>query len=193
MPEFAETFFARDRAAWRAWLAAHHADRRELWLLLAKKHTGEASATYDEAVEEALCFGWIDGKTARYDDRRQAIRFTPRKPKSMWSETNKARVKKLVAEGRMTEAGLALVAAAKASGEWQRAAERERTDVVPDDLAAALARNRKAHDAFAAFAPGYRKLYIAWVQDAKRPETRQRRVRTVVERSAAGRKPGIDL
>jgi uncharacterized protein YdeI (YjbR/CyaY-like superfamily) len=187
-----ETFFARDRETWRSWLAENHTSKTEIWLVLFKKHVDEPCISYDAAVEEALCFGWIDGKLRRIDDRKHQIRFTPRKPRSIWSESNKKRVKQLTAEGRMTEAGLALVREAKKSGAWKRASEK-RTETVPPDLEAALARNKRAKKNFESFAPGYRRSYIAWVLDAKREVTRQRRIREVVKRSAQNKRPGIDM
>ena len=187
------TFSPRSRQAWRAWLARHHASERAVWLILLKRHVPKPGVTLGEAVEEALCFGWIDGKIRRIDDERHMLRFTPRQPGSVWSESNKARVGRLTAQGRMTAAGLRLVAAGKKSGEWQKARVRERTTMVPRDLAAALAGNAVARSCFEGFAASYRKLYIAWVEDAKRPETRQRRIATVVARSARGQKPGIDM
>ena len=134
----ADTFFAPDRAAWREWLAAHHAERTQVWLLLHKKHVEEPSVRYDEAVEEALCWGWIDGLTNRWDERSYAVRFTPRKPGSVWSESNVARVARMIAEGRMTPAGMALIEEAKRRGTWDQAAS-GRLDVTPPDLEAALA------------------------------------------------------
>ncbi len=187
------TFFARSREVWRGWLARHHASDRVVWLILLKKHVRKPCVKLGEAVEEALCFGWIDGKLRRIDDERHAVRFTPRQPGSVWSAVNKARVRRLTAQGRMTEAGRRLVAAGKKSGQWQKARVRERTTAVPEDLAAALARNASARSLFEGFAPSYRKLYVAWVEDAKRPETRRRRIATVVARAAQGRKPGIDM
>jgi uncharacterized protein YdeI (YjbR/CyaY-like superfamily) len=190
MPEITKTFFAVDRQRWRDWLARHHASRTEIWLLLNKKHVGEPCVSYDEAVEEALCFGWIDGLVKRVDERQYAIRFTPRKPRSVWSESNKRRVKRLIRAGRMTAAGLALVQAAKDSGEWDRATQRERTTEVPADLEAALRRNGRARQNFHGLAPSHRKMYIAWIVDAKREKTRQRRIREVVARAARNLKPG---
>jgi uncharacterized protein YdeI (YjbR/CyaY-like superfamily) len=114
--EITETFFAPDRATWRAWLEANHARAGEIWLVFLKKHVGEPCVTLDEAVEEALCFGWIDGHLRRIDERSHALRFTPRKPTSQWSAGNKERVERLTREGRMAPAGLALVAVAKTSG-----------------------------------------------------------------------------
>jgi len=188
-----ETFFAADRRAWRAWLAAHHALKKEIWLVLFKKHVNKECIDYEAAVEEALCFGWIDGKTKRVDDERHMFRFTPRNPKSIWSESNKRRARKLIKEGRMTDAGLALIKAAKKSGQWQKAYERENMEVVPLDLEAALARSEKARENFHQFAPSYRKLYIAWIIDAKREETRRQRIQKVVRRARENKKPGIDM
>ena len=187
------TFFARDRRTWRAWLERHHASRREIWLLFYKKHTGKSCVTLGEAVEEALCFGWIDGKLRRVDDQRHLLRFTPRRPGSVWAESNKARVRRLTAEGRMTEAGLRLVDAAKKSGQWRVATERERSARMPRDLARALDDKPQARRFFENLAPSYRKMYVGWVLAAKREETRQRRIRTVVDRALRGLKPGIDL
>ncbi len=133
-----DTFFAADRAAWREWLERHHAARTQVWLLLHKKHVEEPSVRYDEAVEEALCWGWIDGLTKRWDERSYAVRFTPRKPGSVWSESNVERVTRMIAEGRMTPAGQALVDEAKRRGTWDEAAS-GRLDVTPPDLEAALA------------------------------------------------------
>jgi uncharacterized protein YdeI (YjbR/CyaY-like superfamily) len=115
-----DPFFAADRAAWREWLAVHHGSASVVWLLLHKKHVGEPSVTYDEAVEEALCWGWIDGRANRWDELSYALRFTPRKPGSVWSESNVVRVERMIAEGRMTPAGQALVDEDKRRGTWKR-------------------------------------------------------------------------
>jgi len=118
MREITETFFAPDRATWRAWLEANHERATEIWLVFLKKHVGEPCVTLEQAVEEALCSGWIDGRLRRIDERSHALRFSPRKPTSRWSASNKERAERLTREGRMAPAGLALVAAAKASGAW---------------------------------------------------------------------------
>ena len=185
----ADTFFAADRAAWRTWLAAHHGSATVVWLLLHKKHVDEPSVRYDEAVEEALCWGWIDGLTSRWDGRSYAVRFTPRKPGSVWSESNVARVERMIAEGRMTPAGQALVDEARRRGTWQEAAS-GRLEVTPPDLEAALAAEPAASDRWTAWAPSYRRQYMYWVLDAKRAETRKRRVAEVVRRASAGLRPG---
>ena len=185
----ADTFFASDRAAWRAWLAEHYGSDTVVWLLLHKKHVDEPSVSYDEAVEEALCWGWIDGLTNRWDERSYAVRFTPRKPGSVWSESNVARVGKMTAEGRMTPAGQALVDQARRRGTWDEAAS-GRLDVTPPDLAAALAADLAAAARWRAWAPSHRRQYSYWILDAKRPETRTRRVAETVRRAAAGLRPG---
>ena len=138
MKAITETFFAADREAWRAWLAAHHAERGEIWLVFLKKHVGEPCVTLDEAVEEALCFGWVDSLLRRIDERSHALRFTPRKATSQWSPSNKQRVERLVAAGRMMPAGVAAVEVAKANGAWDDLASRM-VDVTPDGLERALA------------------------------------------------------
>ncbi len=184
-----DTFFAVDRAAWRAWLERHHAARTQVWLLLHKKHVDEPSVRYDEAVEEALCWGWIDGLTKRWDERSYAVRFTPRKPGSVWSESNVERVTRMIAEGRMTPAGQALVDEAKRRGTWDEAAS-GRLDVTPPDLEAALAGVPAAAARWHEWPATPRRMYVYWVLDAKRPETRARRVAETVRRTAAGIRPG---
>jgi uncharacterized protein YdeI (YjbR/CyaY-like superfamily) len=191
-PDVSETFQAPDREAWRAWLAQHHASRDEVWLLMYKKHVDRPCVTLEEAVEEALCFGWIDGKLYRVDDEKHVLRFTPRRPGSVWSKTNKERVARLEAAGLMTAAGRAAVAAAKRSGQWRRADERERVGAPPADLEKALRGDARARACWGTLAPSHKKTYIHWILDAKRAETRERRVAETVRRLAAGRRPGID-
>jgi len=192
MPEITETFFAADRKTWRAWLKRHHRNKGEIWLLFYKKHTGRECVSYPHAVEEALCFGWIDGILKRIDGEKHVVRFTPRRPGSRWSECNKERVGRMRREGRMTPSGQALVDAAVKSGEWARRREYQGEGVSIPDLDEALEANPAARKNFAGFPPSARKMYRAWILDAKREATRRRRIASVVERAAAGRKPGID-
>jgi uncharacterized protein YdeI (YjbR/CyaY-like superfamily) len=184
-----DIFFAEDSAAWRQWLAAHHQTRTQVWLLLHKKHVQEPSVGYDAAVEEALCWGWIDGLTNAWDERSYAVRFTPRKPASVWSESNVTRAERLIAAGRMTPAGMALVDEAKRRGTWDDATS-GRFDVTPPDLEAALYGVPAAAARWEEWAPSVRRQYNYWVLDGKRSETRARRIADVVRRAAAGLRPG---
>ncbi len=187
MPTIGETLRPRTRAAWRAWLD-RHAGAREIWLLLAKKHVAGRWLTYEEALDEALCVGWIDGLVKRFDADFRAVRFTPRKRDSVWSEANKRRVRRLVREGRMAPAGLALVAHAKRSGEWAEARRRDDPTRVPPDLSRALAAEPAARAYFDALPPFYRKMVLHWVTEAKRPDTRARRVAELASDCARGRR-----
>ncbi|MBX9625924.1 MAG: YdeI/OmpD-associated family protein [Gemmataceae bacterium] len=163
------------RAAWRAWLKAHHARADGVWLISWKKAAGKPRFEYAEAVEEALCFGWVDSLPRKLDADRSMLWFAPRKPGTGWSAANKERVGRLVAAGRMTPAGLAKVEAAKADGSWGKLDGVERLEV-PPDLAAALAAVPPAADHFAAFPRSVRRGILEWVLQAKRPATRAKRV-----------------
>jgi uncharacterized protein YdeI (YjbR/CyaY-like superfamily) len=192
MPEVGETLRPRSRAAWRKWLERHHQGKSQIWLVLNKKHVTKSGITYDVALEEALCFGWIDGILKRIDDEKHLLRFCPRRPNSIWSDPNKRRVDRLIREGRMTDAGLAAVRAGKRSGKWQQGSQRQLTSSAPEDLQQALAKNPTARRGFASLAPSYRRQYVAWILDAKRAETRRRRVSETIRRAALGKRPGID-
>jgi uncharacterized protein YdeI (YjbR/CyaY-like superfamily) len=170
-----------DRAAWRRWLEAHCADRSELWLAIYKKGSGQTAVTYEEAVEEALCYGWIDGLVHAVDEGKYAVRFSPRQPGSVWSESNKRRVAELIQEGRMAEPGLVKVAAAHASGEWDAAARREEIDTLPPDLVQALQAHPGAPAGFQALPASRRKMLIWWLLDAKRDATRHKRLQAIVD------------
>jgi uncharacterized protein YdeI (YjbR/CyaY-like superfamily) len=179
-----------DRDKWRAWLAENYQTEKELWLIFHKKHTGKPGLTHVEAVEEALCFGWIDGILKRIDDEKHTIRFSPRRRNSIWSEHNKKRIRKLIKEGRMTNAGLAKVREAKANGQWDKAAQREDTALVPAELAEALAGNERARLNFEGLAPSYRRQFIYWVAIAKRDETRRKRIEETIRLLVRNRKLG---
>jgi len=188
-PQIGETLFARDAAAWRAWLAEHHGDRPEIWLILLKKHVDEPCVTLEEATEEAVAFGWVDSVERRIDDRSHALRFTPRRPGAQWAESNKDRVEKLSREGRMAPPGLAVVEAAKADGSWDALTSLD-LDTTPPDLETALEKVPGAAARWRAWPPSHRRQYIGHVLQAKRPETRARRVDFVVRRAAEGLRPG---
>jgi uncharacterized protein YdeI (YjbR/CyaY-like superfamily) len=179
-----------DRVEWRTWLEANHATAKEAWLNHYKKHTGKAGLSYEEAVEEALCFGWIDGLLQRIDDEKYALRFSPRKQNSVWSQVNKRRVAKLIKQGRMTEAGLAKVKEAKANGQWRAATLREDTTNIPDDLRTALKANTRAQRNFERLAPSHKRQYIHWITSAKTGITRQRRIAETIKLVADNKKLG---
>ena len=190
--DLGETVQPKTAKAFRAWLEKHHARHSGLFVVIPKVHVLAMHPdwlSYEQAVEEALCFGWIDGLTKRYDDDFRAIRFSPRRDDSLWSESNKARVTRLIAAGRLTPAGLRLIELAKKNGEWAAARRREAL-TVPTELASALSANPKARSFWDTLAPGQRKLWLYWVTEAKKDETKTRRIAAVVKECAAGRKPG---
>jgi len=174
---------ADDRSSWRQWLEANHATARSAWLVMWRRRSGRVGLDYESAVEEALCFGWVDSTAGTVDDERGKLYFAPRKPRSAWAATNKARVERLIAGGRMAPAGLAAIKRAKANGSWAVLDSVERLEV-PDDLATALAARPPAADHFAAFPPSARKMLLGWVAQAVRPETRAARISETAEAAA---------
>jgi uncharacterized protein YdeI (YjbR/CyaY-like superfamily) len=182
-----EQVYMKNRAAWRRWLEKHHARSPGIHLVYDKKASRAARLAYADAVEEALCFGWIDSTLRSLDETKYAQLFTPRKPKSTWSRVNKERVARLADEGLMAPAGLAAIERAKLNGSWSSLDAVEALDV-PQDLAAALAKHPTAARNFAAFPPSSRKGYLHWVSQAVRPPTRAERIAAVVMHSAANRK-----
>ncbi|HEU5004238.1 MAG TPA: YdeI/OmpD-associated family protein [Actinomycetota bacterium] len=181
-----------DAAAWRAWLAEHGREDgvTGVWLVLAKKNvTDPTSLTYDEALDEALCEGWIDGQVDKRDERTYRQRWTPRRAKSKWSERNVGLVGRLIAEGRMRPAGQAEIDRAKADGRWEAAYHSSVTSTVPADLAEALTANPAAHAMFEALTRTNRYAILYRIQDAKRPETRAKRVAQFVDQLARGETP----
>ena len=173
---------ADDRETWRSWLAANHASARGAWLVTWRRGHGPV-LEYEDAVQEALCFGWVDSTAGRVDDRRSKLYFAPRKPGSGWAATNKARVAKLLEAGLMAPTGIAAVERAKADGSWTSLDAIEQ-GIVPDDLAVALAAHPPAAANFAAFPKSARRAILVWVAAAKRPETRAARIRETAERAA---------
>ena len=176
---------ARDRRAWRAWLARHHASSLGVWLVFHKAHTRVKSIPYEDAVREALCFGWIDSLVKRIDDDRYAIKITPRKPASRWSDLNRKRWLALKAAGQLTPAGLA---SAPTKNSY---APKPAVPVLPAYIAKAFKANAAAWSFFRELAPTYRRDFVAWIHLAKRPETRARRIRESIALLAARRKLGL--
>ena len=162
--------------AWDAWLAAHHGDSPGLWLKIAKKRSAGRSISYSEALDVALCHGWIDGQKGRHDDDYWLQRFTPRKPGSNWSKINTERASALIAAGRMRPAGLQEVEQAQADGRWEQAYQSQSRMTVPEDLARALAANPRASAFFATLDSANRYAVLYRIGTAKRPETRAKRI-----------------
>jgi uncharacterized protein YdeI (YjbR/CyaY-like superfamily) len=176
-----------NQAAWSKWLAANHAKFDGVWLKLAKKASGIRTVTYAEAIEEALCYGWIDGLLRRHDESFYLQRFTPRRARSSWSQINRQKVERLIAEGRMKPAGLEQVESAKADGRWDAAYPPQSTATVPDDLRQALDQNPAANAFFETLTSQNRYAILFRVRDAKRPETRAKRIAEYVAMLADGR------
>lgn len=175
------------RAEWRAWLEQHHSRTEGVWLISFKQATGKLRVTYDDAVEEALCFGWIDSKGNKLDDERSMLWFAPRKLRTGWSKPNKERVEKLMAVGQMAPAGLAKVAAAKQDGSWNALDAVEALEI-PPDFAAALAANPTAQQYFAAFPRSVKRGILEWIATAKKAETRLKRITETVRLAAENKR-----
>lgn len=180
-----KTFDARTRERWRRWLAKHHASESEVWLIFHKQHTGKPSVAYNDSVDEALCYGWIDSLIKRIDDDRYARKFTPRKAESNWSSANIKRYAALKAGNRLAAPGL------ERSPEGRPVVDMARPGYVPDYIEQAIRKNARAWKFFENLAPSYRRLYVAWVDSAKRDVTKQSRLRQAIEMMKTGRKPGI--
>ena len=179
-----------DAVAWRQWLGEHHDEQRGVWLTLAKKGTTEpTSLSYDQALDEALCHGWIDGQVARRDEVTYRQRFTPRRARSTWSKNNVTRVETLMAGGRMCGAGTAEVDRAKADGRWEAAYAGQAAMEVPDDLVAALLAAPAAKSMFDVLTSQNRYAVLFRIAAAKRPDTRARRIERFVSELARGRTP----
>ncbi len=174
------------QAEWEAWLERHHRTARVVWVRIAKKGSGERTITQAEAVESALCFGWIDSQGARIDDRWFRQRLTPRGPKSPWSQINRRRAEELIRQGRMRPAGLEEVDRARRDGRWEAAYPGARAATVPDDLEKALDADPKARAFFDQLDGSNRYAILHRIGQAKRPETRERRIARSVEMLAAG-------
>lgn len=165
---------------WRSWLETYHQAERGIWLVYFKKHTGKPRVPYNEAVEEALCFGWIDSTVKRIDEERYMQQFTPRNPKSNWSPSNKKRVEKLILDGKMTEAGLRLVEIAKQTGKWDEETDAQKTFTFSEELLNILQSNLKAFAQYLSLPPSHQKQYTQWVMSAKKAETRERRMKEMI-------------
>jgi uncharacterized protein YdeI (YjbR/CyaY-like superfamily) len=176
---------------WRKWLQRNQKSSAGLWFVFYKKSSGKPSVDYGEALDEALCFGWIDSILRKLDECRYARKFTPRRDDSEWSEANKKRVEKLLESHRMTEAGLAKVRAAQENGRWVASCKPKFDEATARQLRAALATSKKARGFFESLPPSQQKQYVLWIGDAKREATRLRRLRQAREMLQRGEKPGM--
>jgi uncharacterized protein YdeI (YjbR/CyaY-like superfamily) len=191
MLEALPEIYLSSRADWRDWLAENHAVSPGIWLVYYKKHTGVARIPYDDAVEEALCFGWIDSTVRRLDDQRFCQKFVPRRERSNWSAHNRTRAEKLIASGAMTPAGMVKIEAARASGAWDKALEDRVDRPAPPELKKALAEDTQAAAELRRWSPTQRKYLVNWVAEAKKAETRERRAGKAVRMLREGKKPGM--
>jgi uncharacterized protein YdeI (YjbR/CyaY-like superfamily) len=185
--ELIETFHAPDRKTWRAWLEQNHNHAKEIWLVYFKVQAGQPSIPYEDSVEEALCFGWVDSLIQKIDEARYARKFTPRRMDSVWSETNKRRVAKMIAEGRMTPAGLAKITYPL---DAVPVAE-EKGLSLPDWMKTGLQTSPLAWENFCKLPPSHQRRYVGWITSAKREETQQKRIQEAITLLEQNKRLGI--
>jgi uncharacterized protein YdeI (YjbR/CyaY-like superfamily) len=174
-----KALFAKSRKEWRIWLEKNHSSEKSVWLTIYHKDSKTPSVSYEEAVEEALCFGWIDSKPNNRDAESYYLFFAQRNPKSNWSKANRERAEKMIRQGLMTEAGQAMIDLAKRKGTWTALKEVQNL-VIPDDLQELFDKNEKAFSNFQAFPASSKRIILEWILNAKRPETRQKRIEETV-------------
>jgi uncharacterized protein YdeI (YjbR/CyaY-like superfamily) len=182
------TLVFSNRQEWRNWLSQNHNRTDNVWLVFYKKCSTKKGLTLDEAVEEALSFGWIDSRQHNRDKETYMLRFSPRRAASVWSKINRERAERLIATGQMTPAGLAKVEEAKKTGQWDNAYTNQTPQPMPPDLEEALKKDAAVWNNFQGFANSYRNMYVYWVNQAKTLQTRQERIKTVVEQSQQNKK-----
>lgn len=182
----------KNRNEFRKWLEKNHDKQKELWILFYKVHTKKKSLRYSEAVEESLCFGWIDGILKRIDDEKHAQRYTPRNPKSIWSKVNKERAERMIETGKMTDAGLVKIREAKKSGWWENAYTTTRRDYeMSPEMKKVLMSDTEAWKNFQNLGRSYQNTYVFFVNYAKHEETKKKRIQIVLERAKKNLPPGI--
>jgi uncharacterized protein YdeI (YjbR/CyaY-like superfamily) len=173
------SLYAKSRLEWRKWLQQNYDVKKSVWLILSHKNSKTPSVTYEEAVEEALCFGWIDSRANKKNSESYYLFFAKRNPKSYWSKSNRDRAEKLIQQGLMTQAGLDMIDLAKKTGTWN-ALDKVQNLQIPDDLANLFEQNKKAFENFLAFPNSSKQIILYWILEAKRPETRKKRVEETV-------------
>lgn len=177
----------KDQKEWRRWLEENHDSLAGVWLKFAKKGSPAPTVSYSEAIEEALCYGWIDGQVRRYDEHYYLQRFTPRRPKSKWSQINREKAERLIAEARMRPPGRAQVEAAKRDGRWEAAYPAQSQATIPDDFQAALAENEQAREFFETLTGSARYAFLYRLHQVRSPKARAARIGKYVELLTAGR------
>jgi len=180
-----------NRTDWRQWLGENHDSSDGVWMIYYKKHTKKVCVSYNDAVKEALCYGWIDSIVKTVDKERYKQKYTPRRKNSIWSDLNKTRVKRMIAEGLMTPFGLAKIEEAKKNGQWDKAYGTKKMPEMPAEFREALEKDLIAYTNFMNFAKGYRRDYLHWYISAKRPETKENRLKQIIEFSRQNKKPGM--
>ncbi len=183
-----DTFHPADRKEWRQWLIIHHHVQLSVWVVYYKVKTGQRGLSWSEAVDEALCFGWIDSKAIPLDEHRYMQFFSRRKPKSVWSRINKEKIDRLIADGLMTEAGMRSIEIAKENGSWTSLDEAEDL-IIPKDLEKAFKQHKGSKNFFTGLSKSVRKAILQWIAMAKLPETRERRINEVAELGSKGKRP----
>lgn len=189
--ELDDALFFENRIEWRSWLERNHRRLNEVWLIHYKKSSDKNNLNHFDAVEEAICFGWIDSKLKKIDEERFILRYTPRKTRSVWSKINRETAERMIYSGKMMPAGLIKINEAKKQGYWDNAYTNLVRDRLPSDLKSALMIDKTAWNNFQHFANSYRNTYIGWVKSSKTKETRQKRISAVVKRSINNKKPGM--
>jgi uncharacterized protein YdeI (YjbR/CyaY-like superfamily) len=190
--DISKALYFADRNEWRKWREQNHTKEKEALLIHYRKGSSKTSVNHFDAVEEALCFGWIDSILRRVDEERFVLKYTPRKANSIWSQINRDKAEQLIEAGKMTKAGLLKIEEAKKNGNWDNAYTSLIKDTLPDDLKKALKQNTEAWKNFRQFANSYRNMYIGWVNSSRTEATRRKRIAEVVYRSEREIKPGID-
>jgi uncharacterized protein YdeI (YjbR/CyaY-like superfamily) len=178
-----------DRTEWRKWLEKNHNSEKEIWVIIQKKKSKRKGLRYEESVEEAICYGWIDSKMQSIDVFRFRQRFSPRKKKSIWSKKNKETAEKMIKIGKMTQAGFETINDAKRNGKWDNAYSSKKVPPIPDDLDKALKENKLAWKNFNNFSNSTKFQYIYWIDSAKKDKTREKRIINVVKKASLNSKP----
>lgn len=185
MEQKVNSFYAKDRKAWRDWLTVNSESVQNSWLIIYHKSSSTPSVTYDEAVEEALCFGWVDSKPNKRNHESYYLFFAQRKPKSNWSKANRERAERMMATNQMTKKGMDMIDLAKSTGTWLALTDVQ-ASILPDDLKNALEKNSVANEHFEKFAPSSKRIILEWILNAKKEETRTKRIKETVELAAKG-------